>query len=333
MSMPTFAARPAGGGPREPERFRADTVGIDPAARAEYWHEIVTSAHTRLNATFAGSGGDRRDYHGRLTYTRSRSGQIARWSAREPLNLVRTDTDDERPLHQVLVPLRGSLFKGQGSNEAFCSPGQLTVIDQARPYVYDQREPLTAVMLTVPSDRLRAAVGGDPPTATTVDVRSGIGRLFVRTLVAASSDTTMTEAQFDLVCRQLTELTGAFVQPERMPGSSPGRAAAYRAALAYIDAHLDEMTLSLDEVARVVRASPRYVQLVFRENGTTVRAEIRRRRLERARRLLESPGSAPATIAGVAHASGFGSAGVFSAQFKAEFGLSPAEARARSIVR
>jgi AraC-like DNA-binding protein len=311
---------------REPERFRADTAGVHPRNRTEYWHDVVTTAHTRLRATFDGRDGA--DYHGRLTYARSRSGQIARWSAREPLHLVRPPTDDDRRLHQVLVPLRGSLFKGQGANEAHCSPGQLTIIDQALPYVYSQRDPLSAVMLTVPSDRMRVAIGGRPPTATTIDVSSGIGRLFVRTLVAASSDSAMTEAEFDLVCRQLTELIGAFVRPETSAGSSPGHAAAYRAALAYIDAHLGEASLSLDEVARVVRSSPRYVQLVFRENGTTVRREIGLRRLERARRLLEGPAAATIAIGELAHQCGFGSASVFSARFKAEFGLTPAEARA-----
>lgn len=323
MSSPTAPADTADRRAAPPERFRADTAHVDATARVDYWHEVVTTAHTRLRATFGSSG----DYHGRLGYARSRSGQITRWTAREPLRLVRPDTDDDRPLHQVLVPLRGSLYKGQGANEALCSPGQLTVIDQARPYVYEQRHPLTAVMLTVPSDRIRAAVGGAPLTATTIDVRSGIGRVFVRTLVAASSDTTMTEAEFDLVCRQLTEMVGAFVRPEAAPGASPGRAAAFRVALAYIDAHLAEPSLTLDEVARVLRASPRYVQLVFRENGTTVRAEIRRRRLELARRLLEASGSRSATIGAVAHACGFGSASVFSAQFRAEFGVSPTEAR------
>ena len=106
-----------------------------------------------------------------------------------------------------------------------------------------------------------------------------------------------------------------------------GRAALVRRARAIIDDRLADSELSTETVAALVGISPRYLQSVFRSEGSTVAGTIWRRRLDRARRMLDNPMLSGDPVSDVAFSCGFTSAAHFSQKFKSRFHISPRDYR------
>jgi AraC-like DNA-binding protein len=75
------------------------------------------------------------------------------------------------------------------------------------------------------------------------------------------------------------------------------------------------------------RLTPRYVQMLFEEDGTTFTEFVLEQRLALARRMLASPRAAGRTIADIAFDCGFNDISYFNRKFRARFGVSPKELR------
>jgi AraC-like DNA-binding protein len=88
--------------------------------------------------------------------------------------------------------------------------------------------------------------------------------------------------------------------------------------------------LTLDAVARAQGVSPRYVQMLFEEAGTTFTDFLLECRLEQARNMLRSPRYREWTITGIALETGFGDISYFNRRFKRRYGMTPSDMRATS---
>jgi AraC-like DNA-binding protein len=112
----------------------------------------------------------------------------------------------------------------------------------------------------------------------------------------------------------------------RADPSRPGNAdaSAMRRAVAFIDDHAGE-TIGLTEIAAAARIGCRTLQEAFRRHlDTTPMAYLRRVRLERAHRELQSADpTAGATVAEIAARWGFGHHGRFTAQYQSSYGQAP----------
>jgi len=96
---------------------------------------------------------------------------------------------------------------------------------------------------------------------------------------------------------------------------------------AFIQRHLGDPRLSPAMIAAAHHMSLRSLQQLFHDQGLTVAAWIRQRRLERCRRDLADPALVSRPVAAIAGRWGFSSAGDFSRAFPAVHGLPPAEYR------
>lgn len=106
------------------------------------------------------------------------------------------------------------------------------------------------------------------------------------------------------------------------PGWVPS--AAMRRAVVYVEEHAGE-PVSLADIAEAARLSPRALQAAFRQHGnTTPMGYVRRVRLDRAHRELQSADPTKGdSVASVAARWGFRSAGRFTTQYRAQFGVLP----------
>lgn len=99
-------------------------------------------------------------------------------------------------------------------------------------------------------------------------------------------------------------------------------------ALRYISAHLANR-LRVDDVAEALAVSPRSLQMRFSAAlGRGVGEEIRRLRLEMAKRLLTEPDRPISKIAGLV---GFGTADLMNQTFRRELGLTPSAYRKQAL--
>jgi AraC-like DNA-binding protein len=95
---------------------------------------------------------------------------------------------------------------------------------------------------------------------------------------------------------------------------------------AFIQQHLGDPELSPSSIAAAHHITPRYLHMLFQNEGATVATWIRQRRLEHSRHELSDPASA-SPVAQIAARWGFSSASHFSTVFKAAYGMPPQEYR------
>jgi AraC-like DNA-binding protein len=88
---------------------------------------------------------------------------------------------------------------------------------------------------------------------------------------------------------------------------------------------------TLTAIAARQRVTPRYVQMLFDEDGTTFSAYALNQRLARAHRLLIDPRHTSWTISAIAFEAGFGDLSHFNRSFRRRYGASPSEVRVEAL--
>ncbi|MEO3829549.1 helix-turn-helix domain-containing protein [Actinomadura sp. B10D3] len=96
---------------------------------------------------------------------------------------------------------------------------------------------------------------------------------------------------------------------------------------AFVQTNLGDRNLTPASIAAAHHISLRYLHKLFQQEGHTVAAWIRERRLERCRRDLADPRLAARPIHAIAARWGFTSAAHFSQAFRSSYGLSPRQFR------
>ena len=205
-------------------------------------------------------------------------------------------------------------------------PGTMLLCDLRRPFMRGFAHGLEELVVRIPRVVFETMTGRDVPRAPITlsfnDVPDGNDRAAALARLVRS-----TLEHPDPESLEGTEQSALGLLHAML--NTAGSSHAYRrAALAYIDRHLTDRSLSVGAVARGIGVSERHLARVFAETGTGVARRILERRLELAFRLLSAPGC-PA-VAAVAERSGFASAPHFARVFRERYELTPAEVRARA---
>jgi AraC-like DNA-binding protein len=109
------------------------------------------------------------------------------------------------------------------------------------------------------------------------------------------------------------------------------RAARLHAMKADVAAHLGRGDLSVEVIAARQHVTPRYVQMLFEETGTTFTQFVLGQRLARAERMLSDPRLAARSIAAIAVEAGFRDMSYFNRTFRRHYGDTPSAVRARML--
>ncbi|MFH8608248.1 helix-turn-helix domain-containing protein [Streptomyces sp. NPDC018029] len=99
----------------------------------------------------------------------------------------------------------------------------------------------------------------------------------------------------------------------------------------HVRRHLRDPGLNPDSIAAAHHISTRYLHRLFQEQGLTVSSWIRGLRLERCRRALANPAFAAVPVGAIAARWGFTQPAVFTRAFRAAYGLTPSDVRARAL--
>lgn len=123
----------------------------------------------------------------------------------------------------------------------------------------------------------------------------------------------------------VTRPTG--VSPERHAPRPGSRRAMLELALAYIEEHLEDGSLTPDRVAAGIFVSKRHLYMLFQDAPRSVSRHIIGRRLQVIAERLVDPEHAHLSAAEIAMRVGFKEASHFARAFKAEFGVTPGRYR------
>lgn len=244
-------------------------------------------------------------------------------------NLVGESTNE--PAYKVSLMLEGSAYICQDGHDVVLRPGDVAVYDTTRPYtlVFDDRMRTIVAMfpkrlVDLSDDRVArltaTALGSDDSLGEMVSsvLEQLAGRLH---LVNASTGWRLARNAVDLVTILLRDQLG---EDRAVPADQ-----LLEAIHTYIEEHLADPALSPTAIAGAHYVSVRHLHALFHHAGISVSSYIRTRRLERCRSDLADPALAGATVTAIASRWSFADAPHFSRTFKAAYGETPSEFRAR----
>ncbi|MEU4312440.1 AraC family transcriptional regulator [Nocardia sp. NPDC024068] len=225
----------------------------------------------------------------------------------------------------LFMPVRGDGVLATPGNTGLVLPGQLSVLDTARPYTYRQSASaenkvviVDRQVLDLPAGVLRAAAPGLRGSPVYALVRAHFAQL-------CAVPTELPETAAAEIGRATAALIRALVTTAA--GDSRGQAALHGSLIErvtlYIEANLPDPHLDPPRIADAHNISLRQLYYRWAEAGRDrgIGEWIIQRRLARAMRLLAGTGDTP--IAEVARRSGFTNISHFNRRFRAEFGTTP----------
>lgn len=299
------------------------------------WIDLVSQSFVPLEVT----SGHVADFHGRIRSRLMGEIYISEITATEHQvhRTPRLIAAGDRPYFKLSLQLAGTGMLVQDGREAVLSPGDIAIYDTNRPYTltFDNEFRSLVVMfphslVDLPAETIAqitaTRIAGDEGLAKLVGpFLSHLARNMDR--LSGRSGMRLMNNTIDLVATVLHS------QLDAQNGDSPHnhRASLIKEVHAYIDEHLAEPTLSPGEIAAANFISTRHLHGIFKEQGVTVSAWIRARRLEHCRRDLADPLLANKPVSSVAARWGFVDASHFSRLFRSTFGEAPTDFRVHAL--
>lgn len=234
---------------------------------------------------------------------------------------------------KLVLQVQGEAQVQQGMRQVQLRPGDWTLYDPRQPYSILNRTPMEEIVLWLPRHCLPVApmLVGRPDDAELASVHrmvSGYLDCLVSQLPSLPGPVahTVSQAAISLIVSALNGHAQGRVQVPMLAHVTRER------VKELVAVRLADPQLSIDEIARALRCSRRYLYKVFQDEGTTLERHIWDQRLDRCREALAARdhqgGLSQGAISQVAFAWGFGSAAHFTRLFKARYGVTPSAFRA-----
>lgn len=235
--------------------------------------------------------------------------------------------------YMVGIMVSGSGLLVQGGRELVMQEGDITIYDTGQPFSLNFESDSKNFVIMLPKDMIglpQELIGELTATRLPSDSRTGaLASQFLlqvpHTLNHSFHEVNVRIARtsVDLLETLLTLALG----PERLEHDP--HQVLLRKIREYIEDHLSSPELNPGQIAAAHHISTRHLHGLFRSQGATVSGYIRTRRLERCRQDLMSAIYADKPVSAIAARYGFIDAAHFSRVFRAHFGSTPSEVRAR----
>jgi len=265
-----------------------------------------------------------------------------------PIRIARMQVDrcsiDRTQLHIGRAPGRFYAFvlqvKGHGlfrqyGREAALGAGDFTLCDSITPHSLRVDDASEFVMLRIAAEVLR---GHLPSPEQFCGSRLGATQGLTHTAASLTLNVFnqleigLAEDHHSRVARHMLDLIATSYAIAFDALAAPSSVISSRQANVrrYIEDHLNDPTLSPASIAAGLKLSPRYLRMIFaNDGGETVSAYILRRRLEECARQIADPHWRGHTITEIAFHWGFNSAPHFARSFRDRYDCTPREYRRR----
>lgn len=236
------------------------------------------------------------------------------------------------PFYSISLQLKGTSTIEQNGNTATLQPNDFAVYDSTFPYRRTFPDDSQTLVVMFPQQLINL-----PPRALAeiaglgISGQNGLGAIVAHFLVGVADNLEAFQSSLGLsMAHSLVELVSAAFS-EKLGVVVPHRSDAHLELTMrirdYIISQLSDPELGLDQIASAHFISTRHLQVLFREQGTTVSTWMRERRLEMCRRDLADPLGQAESIRAVAERWGFYNPAHFSRIFKDAYAYSPRDYR------
>lgn len=313
----------------------ADRPDVQDSARAtiqttalDTWIEMIRDTFVALDirpadpARFSGSVRTRRLAHlmaADVTATSQTFERTPHLTARQPRNLL-----------QIGMPVAGEGLLSQDGRTCTLRPGDFAIYETSRPFTWNLSPDWKLRVYTWPRASIPLGDSGSQQlTATAVRADSALGRLLSPVLSnVLDPGCEVSSAGAIRLADEIAELAITATLEEVQPDDPDAQARQlYTAVLHHIGTHIDDPSLSPQQIANAFYISTRTLHRVFARFDTTVATAIRTRRLETCRQALLSPRNANHSLTDIAARYGFTNAAVFSRTFTSAYGTTPSRYR------
>lgn len=234
-------------------------------------------------------------------------------------------SDDSK--YFAVFQLQGRAGMAQGDQRTLLQPGEITLIDAARPSEFTYGENSRQLSLILPHALVEQAVHYNKvQCGQAIPASAPLAMLAHRLVLDTAQQGSLTQLESEATLQALVSLLSPAL------AATAGRADPHernlRRALAYIDEHLRDETLCPEQLAREVGVSVRGLYRLFAAKGLVVAQHIKNRRLDCcAQSLRQAAGEQKLSALG--YSWGFCDSSYFSTAFKGRFGITPGEYRKR----
>lgn len=235
----------------------------------------------------------------------------------------------------VHLQLEGEGIVRQDGREALLGAADLSLCDGARHYEIVCPAGNRMLVLAVPTAKLRRHIAC-PESLAAIAVRAagGVGGLLsglLRNYWLQCRHSLDGESAEQIAVAVLDLLGAAYARVPRTSAEHSSRGTAHRIRIInYIHAHLYDPGLTPAQIAQACRITTRYLHYLFSDGEETVARYILGRRLEASSQALLADSQRGRTVTAIAFDHGFNSATHFGRVFRAHFGMTPREYRART---
>ncbi len=317
-----------------------NTEAVAPPERFALWEHFTAQSHMRNRLR----SDDQGDFRARMRVADLGEIQVSilAYPHLEVLRTAELIVRSDPEVYQINYFLAGEGTLSLPVQDAALRCGDVVVMDSSRPFHGNVRSlPGNWSHLTVQCPRRLVPL----PEKTVRDLlavpisgRRGMGGVFTRWLtdLIARADEftpadvpTLAQVTMDL----LASLLGRCLDAEDAIGPEARRRALQGRIHDFIQQRLADPGLTPETIAAAHGISTRHLYTLFQEQGLTVAAWIRERRLERCRHDLADPTLLSRPVQGVATRWGFTDAAHFSRLFRAAYGVSPRDYRHAALHR
>lgn len=330
MTEPAHILDPGRTGPGPGSGSKADVVDtstLAPAEGRQRWASAITETFCSMDALWDDA---REEFAGQLRTRDYGRLQISTVTA-GPHQAIRTPAMIEAEEDFFISVLtRGHGEIRQDDRTAHLTDGAYTVVDGSRPFLFTFTAPFQQLIIRVPRNDLLARIPQDRlqhATGLMLPGTTGTGSLVSAVLRQAAQidEPADGETQTSLSLSTL-DMLAAILQgvAHGRSGMSPSRARDLKRAKNSLTMHLHDPYWTLQDTCSELGMSPRYLQQVFSDLGTTPASWWMRTRLQHAQRLLLT---SRATVQDIAERTGFKDPAHFSRAFRKQYGVSPGRFR------
>ncbi|MBF6370375.1 helix-turn-helix domain-containing protein [Nocardia puris] len=225
----------------------------------------------------------------------------------------------------------------QNGREVFLTAGDFALLDTTRPYSIETPMHFATRTFQIPKQALGLdGVDISHLTGTAMRQSHALSAFLIPYLNRLADDTQPLHHKTRLkLAHNVTDILATLIGEtlHEMPLEDAARRTLVLRVKTFINAHLDDATLSPVTIAAAHRISVRYLHKIFAAEDTTVSRWILHARLERCRAVLAAHDRREVTITDLCYTWGFASPAHFSRAFHNAYGMPPREwqqlARAR----